>query len=114
MYRFSYLKNHCDISFTDTNFFIFINFHTNSKIFIVSEYLPFSQILSTSTLWKILEFEFWQLSFSMIYLFAQCTVHCSEPSHCTHVNKIFNIESKVQYLCSKNKAYHFQSNQSNL
>ena len=36
----------------------------------------------------------------------------SEPSPCPNVdNKIFNIESKVQYLCSKNESYHFPANQ---
>ena len=50
MSKFSYFKNHWDISFINTNSYICIDFHTYSKTFIVSEYMPFSQILSTRTL----------------------------------------------------------------
>ena len=45
------------------------------------------------------------------YLLVRYFYLCSEPSYCTNVNKTCNIDSKLQYLYSKNASYHFPSNE---
>ena len=94
MSKFSYFKNHWDISFINTKCFICIHFHTYQNI---------------HSFWiHAIQSNFISLNISKHYhlnldnhLLASYFYLQSEPSHCTNVNKIFNIESKVQYLQAK-------------